>query len=943
MPKRVASGGVPDGSKGKALAPSVEGVGGLGQDAVGPPLYVDSQPGAVAGGGIGGDQPVLPQVVNQQADDLNGINVNVLAEIEDRIERANQGRERAAALQRAQVPIIARRNALVRSMRALVDLRPSLRNELVQAARAPFVPCIDVLYTALESALTGVFADDAVFTTCFPGIADGQRAMMRDGFERLLKESLLRRIDITVAPRAISQILWNNDALRMMVSASGSIIAIIFARDALLFFANSVLSVMTFGFLDLAQLTNLCFWVYNNCTLANIQNLLIYFNVSPVAAQQFAQGIRRFILEQRQYIIMSVYLLGLNAIQNVNINENIDALMQRINGRPQGPVNVQGDNAVPAAADVPQNQAAADAALRAAGAPLPPVNPAAAAPGAQLPAAANDALRDILLNAGTDIVTLIRQIFSYAWSKGLRLTESCLREVLTVYVRRQPVGRGLRFNLVNLTGTVSRWGVGALTRASAELNPAKPNQEVIRLMFASMNITDPIDANQAEVSIWQFAQGLKNEAIEILETQALDGQLVYLNPDALRLLRGHFISARGAQVNRETMQLACLGMELFVFEYDMKVDHVVEAYGQQRVLQDSLQVQGSISTSRSRDEALFTVELDRLSKASFTRASTLCRKFATVQGQGLTLIGVAIGDDGPGVPAAVVIQRNLAKSKIPSKRLIMSGIESSIQRANGLTLEQKEQIIADLRPIVGDIDETGLVEYLIAADPDVRPPQDFITSCQAVLNAPLPASVVASQAVVRAAVCNGFNRCAASLSNFAAVSSNAVVGTARSGLACVRGIFGGIFGGPAAVPAAVPAAAPPPQAIVPPIDRAAANANIAQNINAVIAEMNPLADADRGMDREIIVRARGQGGDDPLEQMDQGGQNPLEQMGLGGMAAQGGVDGSMGQGGGRSRKRSASKRTRRRKGVAKKTKSKKNKRQSRRKARRSSSRKAGRK
>jgi hypothetical protein len=873
-------------------------------------------PGAVAGGGIGGDQRVFPQVVDEQADDLNDCDVDVLA----RIEMANQGRAREVALREAQAHITARRDALVGSMRSLVGLRPSAINEFTREARRPFVACIDVLYTALESVLTGVFADDAVFNTCFPGIAVGQRAMMRDGFERLLKESLLRKIDITVAPRAIFQILWNNDALRMMVSASGSIIAIIFARDALLFFANSVLSVMTFGFLDLDQLTNLCFWVYNNCTLVNIQNLLIYFSVTPAAAQQFAQGIRRFILEQRQYIIMSVYLLGLNAIQNVNVD--IDALMQRINGQAQGPVDVQGDNEVPAA--VPQNQQAAAAALNAAagaaalnaaaGAAIAPL-PAAAAPGAQFPAAAAPdaqlpapaavapvALSDILLNAGTDIVTLIRQIFSYAWSKGLRLTKSCLREVLTVYVRRQPVNQGLRFNLVNLTGTVSRWGVGALNRASAELNPAKPNQEVIRLMFASMGV-NPIDPNQAEVSIWQFAQSLKNGAIEILETQELDGQLVYLeNQVDLPFLRRHFIPEGAMHVNRELMQSACLGMELFIFEYDMKVDHVVEAFGQRRVLQDSLQVQVSISRSRSQNEARFTAELDSLSKRSFSRASTLCRKFATVPDQGLTLIGVAIGDDEPGVPAAVVSRRNLAKSKIPSKRLIMSGIESSIQRANELTLEQKEQIIADLRPIVGDINETGLVEYLIAANPATHPPRDFITSCQAVLNAPLPASVVAAQEavrgaprVVRAAVCNGFNRCAASLSNFAAVSSNAVVGTARSGLACVRGIFGGIFGGPAAVPAAI-------EVVVPQNDRDAANANIAQNIDAVIAEMNPLPRADRNLDVEI---GREQG-----------------------------------RRGGRSRKRSASKRTRRHKGVAKKQKSKKNKRQSRRKARRSSSRRS---
>jgi hypothetical protein len=911
MSKRGARGGnEPDGSKGKK------------PDAVG---------GAVAGGGIGGDQPVLPAVVIDQADDLDDMDVDVLA----RIEMANQGRARAVALRQVQQPIRVRRAALVGSMRAIADLRPGLGNELVQAARAPFVPCIDVLYTALESVLTGVFADDAVFDSCFPGIEVGERAVMRDGFERLLKESLLRRIDITVAPTAIFQILWDNDALRMMVSASGSIIAIIFARDALLFFANSVLSVMTFGFLNLAQLTDLCFWVYNNCTLANIQNLLIYFNVSPLAAQQFTQGIRRFTLEQRQYIIMSVYLLGLNAIQNVNVD--IDALMQRINVQPQRPADVQGDNAAPAAAAVPQNQQAAAAALNAAAGaaidPLPPAPAAAAAnaAGAPIPpapaaAAANQALSDILLNAGIDIVTLIRQIFSYAWSKGLRLTESCLREVLTVYVRRPPVGRGLRFNLVNLTGSVSRWGVGALTRASAELNPAKPNQEVIRLMFASMDV-NPTDADQEELSIWQFAQYLKNGAIQILEIPANDGELVYLNEDALRLLRGHFIPQGAMHVNRELMQSACLGMELFIFEYDMTVDHIVEAFGQPRVQQDSLQVQVSISRSRSRDEALFTEELDSLSRRSFSRASTLCRKFATVQGQGLTLIGVAIGGDEPGVPPAEVIRRSLARSKIPSKRLIMSGIEYRIKRENELTLEQKEQIIADLRPIVGNIDETGLVEYLINADPAALPPQDFITSCQAVLNTPLPASVVAAQTVVRAAVCNGFNRCAASLSTFAAISSNAVVDTARSGLQRVRGIFGGIFGGapvPAAAPPAVLAAAPPPQAIVPPNDRVAANANIARNIDAVIDELNPLPHGDRHLDEEIEEIGQGNGMNDARV----GGNDP------GGAAA---------QGGGRSRKRSASKRTRRRKGLAKKQKSKKNKRQSRRKARRSSSRKAGRK
>jgi len=867
----------------------VPGVGrGIQED---PPLVAlnieQLRNGAIAGGGIGGDEPIEDNLLEHQASDMQEIDIQALSTAEsdarDRILRANERIAQRLRIVQSRTGLIERKARLVNSMRSILRPPVSFVDRAAIAMREPFVPCIDVLYTALEQHLTGAFDDDAVFAECFPGIADdAQQNLLRDGFARLLKDSMLQNIDLTVVPQALTQILWNDDPLRMMVSASGSIVAIIFAKEALLLFANSVLGVMTFGFLDVNRLTDLCFWVYNNCTLDNIQNLLVYFSVSPEVAQQFIRAIRQYNREQRQYIIMSIYLLGLNAVQNGVAGDNLDQIMHRLQGQQPGQpgVNVAGDNVVPVA--VAANPQAAAVNLQAAAAAAGAAGAAAAA--APPPAAAVPpvTLAELLLQAGTDILSVIRQIYLYAWSRGLRMTASCLREVLTVYVRRQPQDRGLAFNLVNLAGTVSRWGVGLLQGASAQLDPAVPNQEVLRLMLTAMNINvGAYNQDQIEVAMWDFTQMLKNNSTAILEDREVSDRCVYLSdPNAqgcLDALRTYFLvqdmGGQEGHVNMERFQTACLGMGLFVFEQDKKQDFIVENYGREVPLQDSLQVQTSISQSRNNVEQDLQQELDGYTKKSISRAANLCRKFATFQHEGLGRAGIAGGAEQPAATPLQVQLRQVQGDRIRStKKQVMSGIESKI-RSSDLSEAQKAQIISDLVPIVGRIDETGLVDHLLSARPTDAPPATFIQTCQAVLDAPIPPSILGAQRVVREAVYNGFNRCAASLTNFAVVSSNSV----QAGLTCVRGIFRGIFGGGAAAVEAVPAVQAVPA--VPDANRDEAARVIEENIiGRVVNELEP---PERGIDVDLEPGAAAVG---------QGNGRRL---------------------GGRSRKRSASKRTRR--------------------------------
>jgi hypothetical protein len=253
----------------------------------------------------------------------------------------------------------------------------------------------------------------------------------------------------------------------------------------------------------------------------------------------------------------------------------------------------------------------------------------------------------------------------------------------------------------------------------------------------------------------------------------------------------------------------------------------------------------------------------------------------------------------------------------------MSGIESSIARDAGLTPAQKEQIIADLRPIVASIDETGLREYLVSQE---GLPETFIQNCQAVLNATVPA-VTEVPTKIKNAIFAGFSRCAASLSN-AAVYGNVTIESAQAGLGRVRELFGGIFRRPV-VPAAVgePAAVGKPAAVAEE-DREAAVAIIDANINAV-GQAIQQGVADRVAVNDGVGMSESQPELPPVGAVAKGGVESNDDSDM-----EGKKDG--GRSRSRSRKRSASKRTRR-KG---KQPSKKNKRKSRRYVRRASSRKS---
>jgi hypothetical protein len=698
----------------------------------------------------------------------------------------------------------------------------------------------------------------ANFRECFPdvegggrGDLTGQEVLLRNSFELLMKESIVQGINVPqTAITAFTQLLFGNNELIMLVSAAGSIVALILARDALCLFSSTVISVMTFGTLSLEQLTNLCVFVYYNCSLVNLRNLLIYFNVPVANAQAFIQAIRNFNREQRQYIIMSLFLFGLNAIQHPGIvaeqvrdriNRLIEGARQYFPGDGGGLDPAAGDNdAAGLAAGQPANQAAAAQALNDVRAGIAPAAAVAAAPaqGQQ-----NRSLLEIFGDQG--IIAFINNILRNGWMRGLRITTSCLREVFRIYLPRQPPGQGLSFNLVDITGRIARWGVAAIRERSAVLDPAKPTQEVIQLLAAvnGMDLTRVINPAQCEAALYEFGRNLKGisvgpnndgreGAVRILEQNGEDDRLVYLTeaaaPGCLHALRAYFRPNDAATVNVERLQNACLGMRLFVFEQGMRSNILAAAVGRrveaghQEQGQDFNETQNAVQASESVQsmEQFVLEDNDTVTKNLFGRVRLMLQAFGIFQGEQLGRIGVVIQqilpDEEPSVNPAQILARERRAARMPHKEHVKTAVRASIIANRGLTEEQKQLIIEHLMEFIDDMNFDEIQQYVLRADPDAAIPRTILESCRRFVDLPQRIQVLReNSAAVTAAVYSGLGRCAASLMNAAVVSSGAVADVARACIGRVSGLFRSVFGRDAAAAADdvvenVRVGAPPP-------------------------------------------------------------------------------------------------------------------------------------
>lgn len=803
------------------------------------PDPVNPQPqgiGAVAGGGIGGNQVVAEEAIAQQVLDLEALRIE---QIRAAIEAANVRREHRANVDEELRRLQGEQERVVREVRCLLpgDIGVVARANLDR--RQALMPLVDIFFDAFRPFLTESYDNLANFRECFPDVPGGGRGnaftdeevLLRNSFELLMKESIVQGISIPeTAITAFTQLLFGNNQLRMLVSAAGSIVAFILARDALCLFSSTVISVMTFGTLTLQQLTNLCVFVYYNCSLVNLRNLLIYFNVPVDNAQAFIQAIRNFNREQRQYIIMSLFLFGLNAINEPIIVANqVRARINRLINEARQYFPGDGDARDPADDD-----------NNAAGLAPPPANPAAAAQAlnqaqvgiAPPPPAQGQQIRSLLGIFGDQgIIAFINNILRNGWMRGLRITTSCLREVFRIYLPRQPHGQGLSFNLVNITGRIARWGVAAIQERSAVLDPAKPNQEVILLLAAvnGLNLRTVSDPAGCEAALYEFGRNLKgirvgpnnNEtagAVRILQEEERDGTLVYLTettaPGCLQALRGHFRT--GATVNVERLQNACLGMRLFVFEQGMRSNILAAAVGRrvnaghQEQEPDFNDTQNAVQASQSvqRMEQFLLEDNDTVTKNLFGRVRLMLEAFGNFQGEQLQRLGVVIQqilpDEERGVNPAQILAREQRAARMPHKEHVKTAVRASIIANRGLTEEQKQLIIEHLMEFIDDMDFAEIQQYVVDQNPGEAIPQTFLNSCQQFLDLPQRVQVLReNSAAATAAVYSGLGRCAASLMNAAVVSSNAVAAVAQTGIERVSGLFRTVFGRHAAAAAAV--------------------------------------------------------------------------------------------------------------------------------------------
>lgn len=804
-----------------------------------PPL-IPIDGGAVAGGGIGGEMPIEQDNLQEQLLDLEVVNPERMQAIRERIEEANQGRQQQQDLRQEIEQINRERRALVRDVKSLLPGDIGTRKRVREEGTRALKPLVDIFYdNGIRPFLTEAYDDDETFRECFDfnhrdnfvDLNDERQQLVRTGFELLIKESIVQGIRVPqLVWESFTQLLFNNDRSIMMISAGGSIMAIIIARDFLRFFSNTIIGFMTFGWLNVAQLTSLCVFVYRNCSLANIRNLLIYFNVSSESAQQFIDAIRHFNREQREYIIMTIYLCALNTIgRRINlINE------EQINGILRNVQNFMGigimDEQALNAADAPIIQEADDRARARAGAgagaaAAAAVDQAAAAAAAAADlnaaaAAANPAAEviapprgelgptifEIFREALTDIKEFIKRTFRNGWARGLRMTASCLRDVFTLYLVRRPRGEGLRCDLVNLTGRITRWGVAALQERSAVLDPAKPNQEIIRLLAAVMGLTDAEvrDPVRCEAALYDFAQNLKLKAINLLQPNYPD-QMVYLNeqdaPGCLGALRDYFIPESGVQENRlvnmERTQNACLGMRLFVSEHMMRSDVVFSAIAERRQAEpDFNDTQGavaSLSESLERIQGFILQNNDDTVTANlFRRAHLYLQAFANLRHDALAGISVALRQNEPQRSVAEVLAEQLHRGRIPTKEHIKSAIQGAIN-AQDIPQQRKEDILQNLIPRVDEINFIDIENYLLRQNPNDGIPMTFANSCRAFIRD--------TPAEYGNAVYMGLSRCAASLTNLVAVGSGAVIDTATAGIRQVRTLFDRVFAADPAVPA----------------------------------------------------------------------------------------------------------------------------------------------
>ena len=780
------------------------------------------------------------------------------------------------------------------------------------------------------------------------------KAQFLNCLELLLKEAIIRKINITEAVvRSMVQLIWNNSLPRFGVSLVGTYISIIFARDSLLLFSNTILGAISFNHLTLNNLTALSGYVYYNCTLENLNNFLVYRGVQPANAIIYLNAVQHYTITQIQYIVMATFLLSLQYIGGQRVlSDDVQALFTIFSNRP--PINnIGGVPPVAAGPEAAQNalqqgiQAAAAAGGAAAAAlPEPPQQH-----GVRL-------VGQGLIDAGN----FLKEGITFAFVRGFRFTLDNITRIFTIYAARGPAGQGAFVNMNAWLQTVSNWGGQLIEARATFLQPGNPNTEINQLISALMGIT--IDENttpeELGLKIYTFSENIKNEMLAILRTQLtirhvarVQREWLFLSEDCVTSLMQNFGSgniAGGGGLNMVRFSQFCQGMPLFSSRLTAaSLRQLAPTTGP---ISDSLEVLAGMGSRSLEQMDIVILTPDSIANAYLTSTKMIFQAFGQMIDRGLNGMAVGAGSQGgPGVSSEVVLQRMRVLSQLENRRDIMAGVTTYLQSQIGvgetpLTQDQCDEIITTLEPFVARINTDELFQYIVNQDPSAAIPTTLLELVNTFLETEVRGPLIRYKNKARTALISGVNRHTASLCDltsrstaYVCVRSNIAGNMASAfGRRCIHRIKN-VFGGAAPLaPAAVAddaqaradavvadeaALQAAPEAVnrldfhvrgvVPPAQGLAAEADAAQEAADAVIEVreNPFALVEV-MNRALDVVAPPIVHSDSMGDVDQGG------------------------GKSRSRKRSASKRTRRT-SAAKKQKSKKNKRQSRRKSRRSSS------
>ncbi len=593
------------------------------------------------------------------------------------------------------------------------------------------------------------------------------------------------------------------------------------ARDSLLLFANSVLATISLGHLTFDQFTLYCAYAYNECTTENLINLLVYLGAgSTDAAKEYLKTLGNFINVQVQYIVMVIYLLGLQTFSgqrpiSQNIQRFLDQLADR-GARPAAGAHGAGRPVIPIS-----RNAAGDNLQRG----LAAVNPAAAAAAAPAAAAANPAAAALaggpIWNGTVEAFNLVKEGITSFFMRGFRFTASTVTNVFTFYGASGPEGQGIFVHLNNALQALSNTGGRAIHARAAFVNQ-NPDEETNKLIAALMGIRIDRETaqRQLEYAVRLFSLEIYVTMLTILREGGVRGDRVavtrrewsFLDQRRFDELKTVFIDSAaggGGGVNMERFQLLC--QEIPLFESALTTGRVQQRIGLRPEIHESQEAAPPGEDSMAEMNALILSE-DPVTTELLNGVRSRLRNFGNSYTNALSEGAIAAGLNAqpPADPNELIRRMNARNQLVLYQRTIQGAIDMYLEeelRADRINQDQRSIIHEDLNRRVNELNMAGIHEYIIDQNPLSGVPETLSGSLRRFFDSPIPVGVQNVRDTVKNAIIRGAGRLTATLYDAVVYSGGATADLARY---CMNRIRNGIFGPAHAVAQVQPGEAPAP-------------------------------------------------------------------------------------------------------------------------------------